>query len=381
MSDFIGPLEENFETANARITPGLTIGGMGEVSLPTPENGNLGSGDVPDIADIDDDEEEVKKNKTKKKLEMESTNIYTNFSEFVNELLITERRTSGNAVEDLHFEMDPKTAEDMKIAIGASQGEVTRRKQIEGGEYSLRRFRKEIKYDTTGEDLGVFRPGSYMAATSKLGDGPHKKAVAKIKWNQKKYDQWLEDVASNDGWKNASDMAQNAKNEPGLIDGVTKKFRDDDAMQRIQWDIEAFAESVVTEGMSKSAIKKAIKVIDQQVEDEVGGDGEPLDNETLQALEQERERLSAMLESVTESINPKSFTIFQIATPAPKSMLAADLRDLFNDKQIKTNFQDDEGYESVVMYNLSKSDIKKIEYNIGDVLIWEYSLGKKKTII
>ena len=34
MSDFIGPLEENFETANARITPGLTIGGMGEVSLP-----------------------------------------------------------------------------------------------------------------------------------------------------------------------------------------------------------------------------------------------------------------------------------------------------------------------------------------------------------
>jgi hypothetical protein len=381
MSDFIGPLEENFETANARITPGLTIGGMGEVSLPTPENGNLGSGDVPDIADIDDDEEEVKKKKTKKKLEMESTNIYTNFSEFVNESLITERRTSGNAVEDLHFEMDPKTAEDMKIAIGASQGEVTRRKQIEGGEYSLRRFRKEIKYDTTGEDLGVFRPGSYMAATSKLGDGPHKKAVAKIKWNQKKYDQWLEDVASNDGWKNAFDMAQNAKNEPGLIDWVTKKFRDDDAMQRIQWDIEAFAESVVTEGMSKSAIKKAIKVIDQQVEDEVGGDGEPLDNETLQALEQERERLSAMLESVTESINPKSFTIFQIATPAPKSMLAADLRDLFNDKQIKTNFQDDEGYESVVMYNLSKSDIKKIEYNIGDVLIWEYSLGKKKTII
>jgi hypothetical protein len=133
--------------------------------------------------------------------------------------------------------------------------------------------------------------------------------------------------------------------------------------------------------MSKSAIKKAIKVIDQQIEDEEGGDGEPLDNETLQALEQERERLSAMLESVTESINPKSFTIFQIATPAPKSMLAADLRDLFNDKQIKTNFQDDEGYESVVMYNLSKSDIKKIEYNIGDVLIWEYSLGKKKTII
>ena len=58
-----------------------------------------------------------------------------------------------------------------------------------------------------------------------------------------------------------------------------------------------FSESVVTEGMSKSAIKKAIKVIDQQIEDEEGGDGEPLDNETLQALEQERERLLKMNES------------------------------------------------------------------------------------
>ena len=48
--------------------------------------------------------------------------------------------------------------------------------------------------------------------------------------------------------------------------------------------------------MSKSAIKKAIKVIDQQIEDEEGGDGEPLDNETLQALEQERERLLGMNE-------------------------------------------------------------------------------------
>ena len=56
-----------------------------------------------------------------------------------------------------------------------------------------------------------------------------------------------------------------------------------------------FSESV-TEGMSKSAIKKAIKVIDQQIEDEEGGDGEPLDNETLQALEQERERLLGMNE-------------------------------------------------------------------------------------
>ena len=150
-------------------------------------------------------------------------------------------------VKDLHFETDEERAEDMKIELGKRQGEVIPRKQIEGGNYSLRRFRKEIKYDTTGEDLGVFKPGSYMAATSKLGDGPHKKAVAKVKWNRKKYDQWLEDVASNDGWRNAYDMAQNAKHELGLLQWAKKEFRGEDVMQRIQWDIEAFAESVVTE--------------------------------------------------------------------------------------------------------------------------------------
>ena len=143
-------------------------------------------------------------------------------------------------IEQLHFETDPKTAEEMKIELGKKQGEVSKRKQIESGEYSLRRFRKEIGYGN-GKDVGVFLPGSYDASISKLGDGPHKKAVKAVKWNQKKYDQWLEDMASNGGAENAFDMAQNAKNERGLIDWLKKNFRGDDPMQRIQWDIEAFA--------------------------------------------------------------------------------------------------------------------------------------------
>ena len=329
------PLEENFETANARITPGVTIGGMGEVSLPNAKNGNIGSGDVPDIADIDDDEEEAKKDKTKKKLEMEGFKLFTQFNNFITESLsegasnfkvllktakeesigrkvrlgdkkdpgnetwekidathwmnlkteekldlnkwakhadnfnmegkdlqfenltesdsIYEAAVLENAVRDLHFETDPKTAEEMKIAIGVSQGEVVPRTQIEGGNYSLRRFRKEIKYDETGEDVGVFKPGSYMAATSKLGDGPHKKEAAKAKrrWNQKQYDKWIEDVASNGGWEHAFDMAQNAKHEPGLLQWAKKEFRGEDPMQRIQWDIEAYAESVVTEKLAR----------------------------------------------------------------------------------------------------------------------------------
>ena len=80
------------------------------------------------------------------------------------------------------------------------------------------------------------------------------------RWNQKKYDQWLEDVAANDGWKNAFDMAQNAEFEPGLVDWVEKEFPYDDPMQRIQWDIEAFAESVVTEARAVKRFDK--KLID-----------------------------------------------------------------------------------------------------------------------
>ncbi len=149
----------------------------------------------------------------------------------------------GDLVKSLHFEINPKNAEEKKIELGKRQGEVSKRKQKESGEYSLRLFRKKIKYGN-GKDVGVFLPGSYDAVTSKLGDGPHKKAVKKVRWTQKKYDQWLEDMASNGGARNAFDMAQNAKNEPGLIDWVKKNFRGDKPLQRIQWDIEGFNESV-----------------------------------------------------------------------------------------------------------------------------------------
>lgn len=270
-------VDEDFAQAQQHITPSANIGGMGPVILPS--DGGVGSGDVPSVADIDDDEEEAKKDKTKKKLEMEGFKLFTQFSNFINEGLaesdkVYEEAILENAVRDLHFETDPKRAEELKIEIGTSQGEVTRRKQIEGGEYSLRRFRKEIKYDETGEDLGVFKPGSYMAATSTLGDGPHKKVVKKRRWNQKMYNQWIEDVASNGGWEHAFDMAQNAKHEHGLIDWVKKNYRDDDPMQRIQWDIEAFAESVVIEAESVKVgeyIKTQYGYFYKRVDGKVGG--------------------------------------------------------------------------------------------------------------
>lgn len=265
-------LDEDFAHAAQNITPSANIGGMGPVVFPS--DGIVGSGDVPAIADIDEeDEDEKKKDKTKKKLEMEGIKLFTQFGDFISESFdqrpgqlvkdlhfesINEDyekhldRTYGRnrdystiTIQDLHFQTDTEELEKMKLAYGYRMGGITSREKIEDADYALRRFRKEIGYGD-GKDVGVFIPGSYDAATSKLGDGPHKKAVAKVKFNRKKYDQWVEDVASNDGWKNAFDMAQNAKFEPGLLQWAKKEFRGEDVMQRIQWDIEAYAESVKT---------------------------------------------------------------------------------------------------------------------------------------
>lgn len=178
------------------ITPD-TIGGMGAVKLPSA--GELGSGDIPhtlvQVADIDDEEEAKKQKGTVKNLQAEE--LALTFKAFLNE---------QNEATDYN---DP-------VLIRLRQAKLRR------------------------ADMAK------LDAMKKEAEKNRKKAMKR--WNQKKYDQWLEDVAANDGWKNAFDMAQNAEFEPGLIDWVKKEFPYDDALQRIQWDIEAFAESVVTEG-------------------------------------------------------------------------------------------------------------------------------------
>jgi hypothetical protein len=65
----------------------------------------------------------------------------------------------------------------------------------------------------------------------------------------------------------------------------------------------------VNEGMSKSAAKKQIKIIDKMIDDETGGDGEPLTSETLQDLERERERLAKLVESSGE-VNEATKTFY-----------------------------------------------------------------------
>jgi len=91
---------------------------------------------------------------------------------------------------------------------------MTAREEIADAEYELKRFRKKINYGD-GKSVDPFVPGTYEAATSKLGDGPHKKARPRVNWNEKKYQEWIDSVAAEGGADHAYDMAQNAKNEPG----------------------------------------------------------------------------------------------------------------------------------------------------------------------
>ena len=79
------------------------------------------------------------------------------------------------------------------------------------------------------------------------------------------------------------------------------------------------------EGLSKSAM---IKVIDKQIDTETGGDGEALDNETLQALEQERERLQAMNEAMVQIAGKDK--------PSGAKVLATVIVDHLIDKKIVT---------------------------------------------
>ncbi len=147
----------------------------------------------------------------------------------------------ADPIRDIHFEIDPKKQEELKITYGKSTGAIGDKSAIDAADYMLKKFRKENKFGD-GSYVGIFLPGSYDAIHSKLGDGPHAKAKRpSIQWNQKEYDKWCKAYAGNGGADHAFDMAQNAKNEPGLIDFVRKNNPGEDPLEVIQWAIETYA--------------------------------------------------------------------------------------------------------------------------------------------
>ena len=92
--------------------------------------------------------------------------------------------------------------------------------------------------------------------------------------------------------------------------------------------------------------------------------------------------VSTLEESVNEAVS-RSTKIYCVATPAPQKMLVQELENIFGDdyRNIVTEFTDDEGYESVLLFNLTKNDIASIQKRVADVLIWEYSIKRGKEIM
>jgi len=156
---------------------------------------------------------------------------------------------SGEAMlQDLHLETDPAKQKKMKIKLGREKyGAYSDSSALDDADYALKKFRQQMR-GYKGDPIGVYDPSkdTYKAKA------PKQVVADKPNWNQKKYDRWIDDVSSNEGWRNAYDMAQNANYEPGLIDWVKKNvvFNDETPLERIQYDIEAMAESV-NEGFTK----------------------------------------------------------------------------------------------------------------------------------
>jgi hypothetical protein len=114
----------------------------------------------------------------------------------------------------------------------------------------------------------------------------------------------------------------------------------------------------VNEGINKSALKKQIKIIDKQIDDETGGDGEPLTDETLQALEIERARLKKLLgESVNEGV---------IGIKTEGGFKPKDLSDALDKAKVK--YKMNRLSTTLTVLNLDKNyfeDAKKIVDDLG----------------
>jgi hypothetical protein len=88
---------------------------------------------------------------------------------------------------------------------------------------------------------------------------------------------------------------------------------------------------------------------------------------------------SVINESAVNEAAASTF-VYEIATPAPVTMLVKELTKLFPKKEIITDFESQDGLESVLMFNLSQGDIKKIMSNIDELLIFQMELTNRRAL-
>ena len=134
-------------------------------------------------------------------------------------------------------------------------------------------------------------------------------------------------------------------------------------------------ESVVTESKNSKEIKELEKLL-KSIKSNT-----PADQGRKASIQDDIERLKN--ESLVTEASYGGNEVYEISTPAPKSMLKEELEELFGDdyRNIVTEYNSPEGLESVLMFNITKKDIAKIESKIGDVLIFSLQLGGRKSII
>lgn len=70
--------------------------------------------------------------------------------------------------------------------------------------------------------------------------------------------------------------------------------------------------------------------------------------------------------------------LWEIATPAPATELAEDLKTMFGkDRVILGDWNSPERLESVIMLNLSPKEVKEIKQKIGDVLVYRMEITNR----
>jgi len=88
-----------------------------------------------------------------------------------------------------------------------------------------------------------------------------------------------------------------------------------------------------------------------------------------------------VMESLVNEATYGQNYLYEIATPAPTRALARGLQTLFGkDRVILGDWNSPEGFESVIMLNLTPNDIKKINTEIDDVLIFRMEITNRQEL-
>jgi len=89
---------------------------------------------------------------------------------------------------------------------------------------------------------------------------------------------------------------------------------------------------------------------------------------------------SKQLETINESTVSNNIA-YEIATPASTSSLIEEILDLMGPKfTYIRNFNSPDELESIIAFNLSSSDIKKIKQELDDCIIFKMDLTNRKEI-